>query len=94
MTYQLDENLLDHFVNDFAEGKLTKAELQAFSELQEMDPSVKKAARSGMRARQNLQKLPFTGCRPGFSERMSKRFANELEHERKRSKDHVSSSVT
>jgi len=94
MIYQSDENLLDHFVNDFAEGKLTKAELQAFSELQEMDPSVKKAARSGMRARQNLQKLPFIGCRPGFSERMSKRFAIELEHETKKSKDHASSSVT
>lgn len=81
MSFKQHSNLLEEFVNDFAEGKLSKAELQSFSELQEQDSELQRYARSGMRARKNLRRLPKIGCRPGFEQRMAAKFAMELERE-------------
>jgi len=93
MIYKLDDNILDQFINDFAEGQLTKAELQAFSELQDSKPSVKRSARAGMEARKNLRKLPFVGCRPGFNQRLAAKFSRELQMEKHDLKKNSSSTV-
>lgn len=81
ISYNINTNLLDEFVNDFAEGKLTKAELESFSELQDNNPALKRKAYSGMLARKNVMQLPKTKCRPGFDQRMAAKFALELERE-------------
>lgn len=82
MIYKSDHhNLLDEFINDFSEGKLSKAELQSFSELQNIDPEIKRTARSGIQARKNLKNLKPVTCRPGFDQRMAAKFALELENE-------------
>lgn len=81
MSYNINTNPLDEFVNDFAEGNLTKAELQSFSELQDNNPRLKRMARSGMLARKNIMQLPKINCRPGFDQRMAAKFALELENE-------------
>ena len=81
MFHNKNTNLLDEFINDFAESNLTKAELQSFSELQENSPALKRMARSGMLARRNIMQLPKTKCRPGFDQRMAAKFALELESE-------------
>jgi len=81
MNYKLPSNLLDRFINDYTEGKLSTGELQAFSELQEMDAEVRKTARAGIKVRKYLRNLKAVSCRPGFDQRMAAKFALELERE-------------
>lgn len=81
MVYKMNDNLLDQFINDFAEGRLTKAELEAFSEVQDLNPEVRREAQSGIRVRKYLKNLKPIGCRPGFEQRMAAKFALELEKE-------------
>lgn len=81
MNYRLPNNLLDRFINDYTEGKLSTGELQAFSELQEMDAEVRKTALAGMKIRKYLRNLKGVNCRPGFEQRMAAKFALELERE-------------
>jgi|AntRauTorckE6833_2_1112554.scaffolds.fasta_scaffold05422_2 hypothetical protein len=81
MSYTLQSNLLDRFINDFAEGELSSAELQSFSELQERDESVRLTAQSGIMVRKYLKNLKPVKCRPGFDQRMAAKFAVELERE-------------
>lgn len=75
------DNLLDEFINDFAEAKLSKAELQSFSELIDNDPELRHIAISGINARKNLRNLREIKCRPGFDQRMAAKFSLELERE-------------
>jgi hypothetical protein len=75
------ENLLDEFINDFAEAKLSKAELQSFSELTDNDPELRHIAISGIKARKNLRNLRKIKSRPGFDQRMAAKFSMELERE-------------
>jgi hypothetical protein len=81
MSYKLQLNLLDRFINDFTEGKLSSAELQSFSELQEQDEAVRLTAQSGIKVRKYLERLPSVVCQPGFDQRMAAKFALELERE-------------
>lgn len=81
MSYKIHTNLLERFINDFAEGKLSNAELQAFSELQNSDDSIRVTAQAGIRVRKYLKNLNTVKCRPGFDQRMAAKFALELENE-------------
>ena len=81
MSYTLPSNLLDRFINDYAEGILSKAELQSFSELKEQDLEIQKKASAGIAVRKYLQNLKPVGCRPEFDQRMAAKFAMELERE-------------
>lgn len=81
MSYTLPSNLLDRFINDYAEGILSKAELQSFSELKEKDIEIQQKASAGIAIRKYLKNLKVVGCRPGFDQRMAAKFALELEHE-------------
>jgi hypothetical protein len=81
MSYTLQSNLLDGFINDFTEGKLSSAELQSFSELQEKDESVRLTAQSGIKVRKYLKNLKSVTCSSGFDQRMAAKFALELERE-------------
>lgn len=90
MGYKLHTNLLEEFINDFAEGKLSNAELQAFSELQNSDKSIRATAQAGIQVRKYMKKLNPVKCRPGFDQRMAAKFALELEREIvERNKDRV-----
>ena len=81
MSYTLSTNLLDRFINDYTEGKLSTAELQSFSELQEIDQQVRETAKSGITIRKYLKQLKPVTCRPGFDQRMAAKFSLELERE-------------
>lgn len=81
MSYKIHTNLLEGFINDFAEGKLSNAELQAFSELQNSDDSIRATAQAGIRIRKYMKNLKSVNCRPGFDQRMAAKFALELERE-------------
>lgn len=81
MVYKHTITLLDEFINDFAEAKLTKAELQSFSELLVSRPAIRDTALSGIKARKNLSNLPKINCRPGFDQRMAAKFSMEIERE-------------
>jgi len=82
MNYKEPEyTLLDDFINDFAEAKLSKAELQSFSELLDNDPELRHISLSGIKARKNLRNLHKINCRPGFDQRMAAKFSLELERE-------------
>lgn len=81
MGYNIQTNLLDEFINDFTEGKLSKVELQAFSELQNSDEQIRRMAQSGVKVRKYLKVLKPVGCRPGFDQSMAAKFALELERE-------------
>lgn len=81
MGHKLQINLLDQFINDFVEGKLSNAELQSFSELQNSDESIRATAQSGVRVRKYMKNLKSVKCRPGFDKRMAAKFAVELERE-------------
>lgn len=81
MNYTLPSNLLDRIINDYAEGILSKAELQSFSELKEQDLEIQKKASAGITVRKYLKNLKPVGCRPGFDQRMAAKFAMELERE-------------
>jgi len=81
MVYKQNTILLDEFINDFSEAKLSKAELQSFSELLDNDPALRYTALSGIKARKNLSNLPKVKCRAGFDQRMAAKFSMELERE-------------
>lgn len=81
MIYKINEHLLDEFINDFAEGRLTKAELESFSEVQNADPDIRSEAQVAIRIRNHLKNLRMVKCRPGFDQRMAAKFAMELERE-------------
>lgn len=81
MLLKSQHTLLEDFIADFAEGKLSKPELQAFSELQESDPEIRKMAQSGIRVHNKLRNLKKVTARPGFDQRMAAKFAMELERE-------------
>lgn len=75
------DNLLVEFINDFAEGNLSRAELEAFSELQDRDVNIRITAQSGIRVRKYLKNTKKIKARPGFDQRMAARFAMELQRE-------------
>jgi len=81
MVYKQKTTLLDEFINDFAEAKLSKAELQSFSELMDNDPALRHTAMSGVKVRKNLRKLRKINCRAGFDQRMAAKFSMELGRE-------------
>jgi len=81
MSYTLPSNLLDRFINDYTEGRLSTAELRSFSELKENDKQIRETARAGIEIRRCLNNLKPVGCRPGFDRRMAARFALELERD-------------
>ncbi len=81
MVYKQNSSLLDEFINNFSEARLSKAELQSFSELLDNDPVLRHTALSGIKARKNLRNLPKVKCRPGFDQRMAAKFSMELERE-------------
>ena len=81
MSYTLPSNLLDRFINDYTEGRLSTAELQSFSELKENDKQIRDTARAGIQIRRCLKSLQPVACRPGFDRRMAAKFALELERE-------------
>lgn len=81
MLLKSQNSLLEDFIADFSEGKLSKPELQAFSELQESDPEIRKMAQSGIRIHHRLRNLKKVVARPGFDQRMAAKFAVELERE-------------
>ncbi len=81
MNKEKNDALLDEFINDFAEGSLTRAELQAFSELQNQDEEIRIQAQCGIRVRNYLKNLKRVKARPGFDQRMAAKFAMELQRE-------------
>ncbi|CAN5261728.1 hypothetical protein BH23BAC3_BH23BAC3_12010 [soil metagenome] len=81
MVYKQKNTLLDEFINDFSEAKLSKAELQSFSELLDNEPALRHTALSGIKARKNLSNLSEIKCRPGFDQRMAAKFSMEIERE-------------
>lgn len=78
------DHIIEGFITDFAESKLTTAELQSFSELKEMNPEIKKMAHAGMRVHTLLKRSIKITASPGFEQRMSARFAMELQEEEAR----------
>lgn len=81
MVYKINDSLLDQFINDFAEGRLSKGELEAFSEIQNTNPAIRAQAQAGIRVRKYLKNLRKVNSRPGFDQRMAAKFAMELEKE-------------
>lgn len=81
MSYTLPANLLDRIINDYTEGMLSTAELQSFSELQQINDEVRETARAGVSIRKYLRNLKPVSCRSGFDRRMAAKFALELERE-------------
>lgn len=75
------DQIIDGFITDFAESRLTTGELQAFSELKEMHPEIKKTAYAGLRVHTLLKRTKKVKASPGFEQRMAARFAMELHQE-------------
>ena len=79
-TIKSDE-ILDGFIIDFAESNLSKFELQAFSELKEVNPEIKKMAHTGLRVHTLLKRSRKVKANEDFDKRMAAKFAMELQKE-------------
>lgn len=76
-----NDNTLHEFINDFAESKLSKPELQAFSELMEQNPEVRKMSYAGMIIHNKFRTSDKIRAKKGFEQRMAARFAEEMKRE-------------
>lgn len=81
MTFKSTEYIINEIIADFSECNLSKAELQSFSELQDKNLNIRKAAQSGIRIHNLLKRLKKKGVSDCFDQRMSAKFAIELENE-------------
>lgn len=81
MTFRSTEYVINEIIADFSECKLSNAELQSFSELQDKNLKIRKTAQSGIRIHNLLKKLKKKGVSDRFDQRMSAKFAIELEKE-------------
>jgi len=81
MEIKKNDFTLHGFINDFAESKLSKPELQAFSELMEESPAIRKMSYAGMIIHNKLRTADKIRAKEGFEQRMSARFNEELRNE-------------
>lgn len=81
MNFKTTQDVLNDFIADFSEGKLTKAELESFSEVQDRFPKIRRMAQSGIRVHNRLKSLKKVKARDGFDQLMMARFSEELERE-------------
>lgn len=81
MTFKSTEYVINEIIADFSECNLSKAELQSFSELQDRNLKIRKTAQSGIRIHNLLKRLKNRGVSDRFDQRMSAKFAMELEKE-------------
>ncbi|MEX0661713.1 MAG: hypothetical protein WD381_02605 [Balneolaceae bacterium] len=81
MTFKSTEYIINEIIADFSECSLSKAELQSFSELQDKNLKIRKTAQSGIRIHNLLKQLKTKGVSDRFDQKMSAKFAIELENE-------------
>ena len=81
MTFKTSEYIINEIIADFSECNLSEAELQSFSELQDKNLKIRKTAQSGIRIHNMLKRLDTVGVSSRFDQRMSAKFALELENE-------------
>lgn len=81
MTFKTTKYIIDEIIADFSECNLSEAELQSFSELQDKNLNIRKTALSGIRIHNLLKRLERKGVSDRFDQRMSAKFAIELEKE-------------
>ncbi len=81
MTFKTFKYVINEIIADFSECNLSKAELQSFSELQDKNLKIRQTAQSGIRIHNLLKRLDEKGVSDRFDQRMSAKFAIELENE-------------
>lgn len=81
MTFKTTQDVLNDFIAAFSEGKLSKPELESFSEVQDRFPEIRVMAQSGVRIHNRLKSLKKVNAQDGFDQRMMARFSEELQSE-------------
>lgn len=77
----IENTIITDFTLDFSDNALSDAEVKAFREVMSRSSEIRISAEGGKSISGLLGKLPAKKAAPGFSQRMSARFALELQRE-------------